>query len=424
MKNIVLRMTLLSFMISSSLLLLYGPQKSIEQETPQYLAAANHSPDNCPVSRLYATRMYVPIMVKEFHDPTPNWQVSSVSVTNNTSSVVTLDGNDKYAFLISTNSTDQFNFRTVASYTDGQEHQIWVEYWSQNQQIAIEQFSTEKGYFCRDFMVDTSVAPAQPDIPKMIAEAEAGTFQQLVNVVLEMYGTTQGLLVVIPASVGIFVVILIIFLIYHRSGETQIKELVRKIKFIAIEQQKNQRDLNLVSQHLIIQEKVRDENQKKSEERINNAIKTMNRHISNWGDQFTITFRSMMLETNLFRKEEIESLKSPPQIEPVPEKLDENENPSSEMFVEPELMETKFDNKKQSYSERLAFWKKNKTEKEVILTKAQWIDFYKEKKLTKEQILRIYKNREPYVQKNYQNDENAYNQFNALFDLWQEMDKQ
>ena len=117
LKNNVFRIMFLLCVFSSSLLILYHPQKSEQQETPQYFAQTMKTVDNCPITRLYASRMYVPIMIKEFHDPTPNWQVSSISMTNSTKSVANLDGTNKYSFLISTNDTDQFDFRTVASDT-------------------------------------------------------------------------------------------------------------------------------------------------------------------------------------------------------------------------------------------------------------------------------------------------------------------
>lgn len=392
------------------------------QETPQFFASTMHTTDNCPVTRLYASRMYVPVMIKEFHDPTPNWQVSSISMTNSTKSVANLDGTNKYSFLISTNDTDQFDFRTVASYTDGQEHQIWVEYWSQNQQVEVEQFSTLHGYLCRDFMVDTAVAPLQPDIGKAIQEAQAGTFQQLVNVILEILNQTQGLMVIVPVAVGIMIVILVIFLLYHRSGEASVKELIKKIKFIAGEQQKNIREQRMVTQHLVISEGRRNDNQKKSDECVKHAIKSMNDSLRSWSDQFAIDFRSILLETKLFKESEIDTAIHPPKIIPIeeeqkPVEIKPEELKEIEKIIEEEPIPIK-ETKKQSI---FAFWKKDKTENE-ILGEDEWIAFYRAKNLTREQLLTIYKKKEPYVQKNYQTDENAYNQFNALFILIAEFD--
>lgn len=393
------------------------------QETPQYFASTLKTADNCPVTRLYASRMYVPIMIKEFHDPTPNWQVSSISMTNSTKSVANLDGTDKYSFLISTNDTDQFDFRTVASYTDGQEHQIWVEYWSQNQQVEVEQFSTLHGYFCRDFMVDTAVAPTQPDIGKAIQEAEAGTFQQLVNVILEIQSATQGLMVVVPVAVGIMIVILIVFLLYHRSGEANVKELINKIKFISNEQQKNIREQRLVTQHLVMSESVRDENQKKSDERVKHAIKSMNDSLRNWSDQFVIDFRTILVDTKLFKESEVESMIKMPDVKPLEEEQSiQTLKPEEVKEIEKVILDEPIPVDKSKKHSKFAFWKKDKQEKK-ILTEEEWTAFYVSKNLTMDQLVTIYKKREPYVSRNYQTDENAYNQLNALFHLIQEFEK-
>lgn len=386
------------------------------QETPQYFQQTLKTADNCPVSRLYASRMYIPVMIKEFHDPTPNWQVTSVSLTNNTNSLAQMNGDDKYAFLISTNSTDQFNFRTVASYTDGQEHQIFVEYWSQNEQIAIEQFSTLKGYFCRDFMVDTAIAPPQPDIGKAIQESQAGTFQQLINAVLEAVATVNGLIVIVPAAMGIFVIILIVFLIYHRSGEHNVKEMLKKINFISNEQQKTMRENKLIAQHVILSEKARDENQRKSEDRIGFLLKGVNAQMLGWSDQFTNSFRSMLMETKLFNKEQVEKIEVP-KFEPIVEEPKEIETIIPQDIVDiptkaPESIKEKTRKVTSFFSIR-----KKKKEEPVVKTLEQWKQFFIEKKLTVKQAQAAYSKLEPYVQKNYKDDPDNLNKLNALFEI-------
>lgn len=417
MRKVVLTITLFAIFIMVQL----NNVQVFAQETPQYFEETMKTADNCPVSRLYASRMYIPVMIKEFHDPTPNWQVTSVSLTNNTKSLAQMNGDDKYAFLISTNSTDQFNFRTVASYTDGLEHQIFVEYWSQNQQIAIEQFSTVKGYFCRDFMVDTALPPLQPDIPKAIEEAQAGKFQQLIDAVLESVATVNGLLVVVPASIGIISIILLVFMIYHRNEEQNVKDLTKKIKFVSSEQNKNMAEVRMLTQHIILSEKARDENQHKSEERISFLIKGVNQTMSGWSDQFTNTFRNMLLESGLFNKEQVEKVEIE-KFAPVSDeqqKTEETITITEDDLEPPELKEKKDVSVKRKL---FGFLEKRKVEL-VIWTKDQWKEYYRRKGYDKKKILEIYKRRTPYTQKNYMIDNNAKNQYDALFELYQEMDE-
>lgn len=394
------------------------------QETPQYFQQIEKTKDNCPVTHLFATKMIVPIMIKEFHDPTPNWQVTSVSLTNSTNSLVTLDGNDNYTFLISSKSIDQFNFRTVASYTDTAEHPIYVEYWTQNQLVGRDGFTTTNGYFCHDFLVDTANAPPTLDYNKMLQDAQAGAFQGLISAVLEDHGSLESLVIVILVATGVNFFILIIFLIFNRSSGSTSKKVINKVKLAVEKLQSNIAEINMLTQHVILAEKQSSDRDKKRDDRLNNALHLISKYVQNYQDQFVIAFRTMMQDTSMINQNKLDNFEKLVKIEPL--RFEEvkpvtNDVDVTEIEKEIEKVEPIVVEKKPTIKERILH--KVRKKEVVIKTQEEWRQFFMDKKLTKEQVLKLYNNMSPYIQKNYMNDIDGYNKYNALFNLYQELDK-
>lgn len=413
----------------TGVLMQQGYMSAYAQETPSYFQSIDKTIDNCPVTHLFADKMYVPVTIKLFHDKTPTFSVVPRSITNSTNSLVQLDGNDPNAFLVTTNSTDQFDYHAIGSYTDGLEHTIFAEYWSQNKLQERDQFMTEKGFFCHHFFLDTSVAPPLPDYNKMIQDAQAGAFQGLIASVLEDHGSLENLVIVMISSVGVNMFVLFIFLIFNsRSGSTT-KKISDKVKKAIEKLQENIGAVNMMSNHLVLSEKQIIEKDKKRDERLNNAITTFGTYARNWQDQFVIAFRSMMLETNMIKQDRLadfeklvksEPLRFPdirPVEEPVIDVTEiEKEIPKEELVG---IVETE---KKPTLKERILH-RVTKKKEIKIMSIEEWQQFFLSKNLNKQQILKLYQNLEPYVQKNYMRDIGSLNKLNALYAIYQELDK-
>ena len=405
-----------------------GYMSAYAQETPQYFQQIDKTVDNCPVTHLFANKMYIPVTVKLFHDKTPTFSVVPRSLTNSTNSLVQLDGNDPNAFLVTTNSTDQFDYHAIGSYTDGLEHPVFAEYWSQNVLIGRDQFTTDKGYFCHHFMIDTSISPPVPDYNKMIQDAQAGAFQGLISTVIEESGRVDSLTIVQLVAVGFSFFVLVIFLIFYSRSDSTSKKLSDKVKKSVDKLQEIIGGINMMSHHLVLSEKQIAEKDKRRDERLNNAISTFGTYARNWQDQFVIAFRTMMLETNMIKQEKLADFEKLVKSEPLrfPDiKLEEEPvvdvTEIEQAMPKEELVEMVETEKKPSLKERIMHKVKPKEIK--IMSEEEWKQFFLSKNLTKEQVLKLYKNLEPYVQKNYMRDIGSLNKLNALYTIYQELDK-
>lgn len=403
-----------------------GYMSAYAQETPQYFQQIDKTVDNCPVTHLFANKMYIPVTIKLFHDKTPTFSVVPRSLTNSTNSLVQLDGNDPNAFLVTTNSTDQFDYHSIGSYTDGLEHPVFAEYWSQNVLIGRDQFTTDKGYFCHHFLIDTSISPPVPDINKMIQDAQAGAFQGLISTVIEESGRVDSLTIVQLVAVGFSFFVLVIFLIFYNRSDSKSKKLIGQSEKAIKKLHENIGGINMLMQHLVLSEKQINEKEKRRDERMNNVVIALGTYARNWQDQFVIAFRTMMLETNMIKQEKLadfeklvksEPLRFPdirPVEEPVIDVTEiEKEIPEPEQPVEVE--------KKPTLKERILH--KVKKKEVIVRTEEEWRQFFVSKNLTAEQVLKLYNNMTPYVHKNYMTDIDSYNKYNALFNLYQELTK-
>jgi hypothetical protein len=211
-----MRFVRVTMLVLATLVFFSATKPSFEQETVQTLQELTQQANACPVSHIMAINNFVPITVKIFHDPTPDFLVYTNAT--NVGSQITSDGSDPHVYLITTNSTDSFKFVVNAKYRDNVEHQIFIEYWSQNENTAVEQLQTVNGDFCRDILVDTSVQPPQIDIAKTIKNAEATDFQALTNSIVHN-NNTLGSIVVGLFAFNVFVIVFMV-ITYLKSKNT------------------------------------------------------------------------------------------------------------------------------------------------------------------------------------------------------------
>jgi hypothetical protein len=409
------RLLLLSILLLSSCLILYQPEPSYQQTTPEGMQTAMHGPDNCPITHAYASRLYVPVTLKIIHDATPNFQVTSHSITNNTNSVVTLDGNDKNAFLITTDSTDQFVFRTIASYSDNQEHPIMLEVWSQNLQLDVNEFSTVKGYFCHDFFIDTSVAPPQPDIPKSIQQAEGQTFQQMFDAIIADHLTVGNLTIVNIAGDVLMLIIFIIFLIYTSRGDSKVGKLANKLTSLTNHVTETVRNTDMTSKHLFLHEKV-------NEDKLAKMVQYNRRFLTSFIDTFLVNFRTVLMETGHYDQNKLEPLeKLNIQIqEAMKDQVEEKEPelPIEILQTVTHQQESLPSKDTRSIIKSIFRIHKKDVTKEEMKTKEEWKQFYKDKGLTPKQVLAAYSKLEPYVNANFKDDPESKNKLDALYELY------
>lgn len=392
------------------------------QETPQYFDQTMRLPNNCPVTHLYATKFIIPVQVRIIHDPTPNFVVGSAA-TNSTAptsnSVVTFNGDDKYSFNVRTNSTGQFSFLAKAGYNDGKEHDIWVQYWSENQQVQVDQFTTLNGQFCRNFLVDTAPPPPIIDIQKTIQQAEAQTFAEVVAVLTEDHNSLGELQVVVIVFLGAVIFVQIINMVFHNS-ENRWRESDRK-KMAKLEGKFDEG-----ARMLIVQMKHITMKEMNTDEKIDKFIQTL------------------LIHFDLFRNEMLNAVKSNNKVQtsqvqpetPKPEekisngpgnntdsittediKLEELEpaNKITEEAEEP-VKKTglgKFMSSIQDHIKK----KQLQPKKQKILSEEDWFKVLsEEKKLTKEQATKAYVKLEKYVN-GHRDDVNAYNKLMALYKI-------
>lgn len=383
------------------------------QETPQYFEQTMRMPNSCPVTHLYSTKFIVPVMVKVIHDPTPNFNVGSA--TNSTApqnSVVNFNGDDKYSFLIRTNSTGQFSFLVKATYNDGVEHPIYAQYWSENQQISVDQFSTTGGIFCRNFLVDT--APPSPivDIQKTIQNAEATTFAQIVAVLSQDHDALGQLQVIVIVFLGSVIFVQIISMIFHSSEGRWRKEDKKKLKQLESKFEEGARLLIVQNKHSALHEKINNERNEK-------FIQTILINL----DMFRNEIKDMLKKQNAV----IEPKPEPEIPKTEPKETVASESPEitlEELIPKPEPVEETKEEKKTGISKFVSsiqdhLGKKKimqKTEKK-ILAEEQWFKILKEeKKLTEKQATEAYKKLEKYVN-GHPEDANSYNKLLALYKI-------
>lgn len=367
---------------------------SFAQETPQYFNQTMRMENNCPITHLYSTKFIVPVMIKVIHDPTPNFNVGSATNSTTLSSIVNFNGDDKYAFLVRTNSTGQFTILVKANYNDGFEHQIYTQYWSENQQVAIDQFSTLHGAFCHNFLVETAPPPPIIDIQKTIQNAEAQTFAQIIGVMSQDHDALGQLQVIVIGTLGTVIIVQIITMIFHNNEGRGRESDRKKLKQIENKFAEGARLLVVQNKHSALTDK---SNQEKIEKFIQTILVNL--------DEFKSDIKEIVKNQNNVIHETFEP--ATPKTEPPKEMtketpeipLDEIEPITETIEVEPEPKKTGINKIVSSIQEHIGKRKKimQKIEKK-ILTEDEWYKILKdEKHLTQDQALKAYTKLEKYV---------------------------
>lgn len=382
----------------------YGLQFSAAQETPQFFQQTNRSPNNCPITHLYSNKMNIPVTIKIFHDPTSNFVGSTKSLTNSTNSLTTMDGvSSKYAFIFNTNSTDQWLYTTTGGWNDGQEHIIWAEYWSNNQDVGLDQFVTVNGTFCHDFFVDTSLPPVQPDIGKTVQEAQAGLFAQIIKIMSDDHFTIGNLSIAVIGTIVMQAIVLVVVLIFQKGQDDAKSKDMERIEFTAKSQRETISLIKVSLDHMEITDKHR-------EERLGRFFQVQKEYLISLKDVTMNMFHTMLLESKLFTKEQIDAIEQKVVIK-VEDDKQEVDEPVEEIKTEnlPPPKQTRFEKFKSSIQN---IGNKSKQQKK-IRTEEEWIQFFTEKKLTYKQILKNYEKKLNYY-KNHPDDIDALNQVNAM----------
>jgi len=190
-------------------------EPSFAQEL-DYLKQTMKAINGCPISHVYANKFYVPVTVKIFHDYTSQFIVGTNSSTQGAQ--INPDGSSNTAYLETVlNSTASFTITVFAKYADNQEHPIIVEYWSQNQPFATDQFYTVNSQFCRNIIIDTSVAPVPPDISSAVSKVVNSLLGQMISTVGSNSITLYYFLIMVTLG-GIAIVILMVLFWIRLSG--------------------------------------------------------------------------------------------------------------------------------------------------------------------------------------------------------------
>ena len=293
MKKIIITLICVLFVIPSLSI-------SFGQEQMQYFLNTFKSGDDCLISHVYSTKLYVPAQVKIYHDATPTFSVSTNSTT--IGAQITPLGSDNNVYIENViNSTAQFSIQVYAKYADGKEHPFLIEFWSQNAPMSADQYSTTNSQFCHTIMIDTAQPPVIPDVGIEVKKVTQSLLGQFVSIVSQNTVTLFYSLVFDVIFSLIVVIVLIVigikmgtFQDINKATNAISESMLKKLNKNIVIYNSDRRLARIEQAHIMQKIKLIEDKNEKFQ--------------SSFLSEFEITFRSLFLDCmRKFQKEQIES---------------------------------------------------------------------------------------------------------------------